>query len=79
MPKTSRLSKADMVQDVSPELFKVEKKRITEKPLEVNQVVRQPEMKEKLDFWEQELRILKEEATLRSRSNLSGGDRAEAI
>jgi len=39
MPKTSRLSKADMVQDISPELFKVEKKRITEKPLEVNQVV----------------------------------------
>jgi len=74
MPKTSRLSKADMVQDISPELFKVEKKRITEKPLEVNQVVRQPERQERLDFWEQELRILQEEAALRSRSNLSGAD-----
>jgi hypothetical protein len=52
MPKTSRLSKADMVQDISPELFKVEKKRITEKPLEVNPVVRQPEVKDRLDFWE---------------------------
>ena len=63
-----------MVQDISPELFKVEKKRITEKPLEVNPVVRQPEVKDRLDFWEQELRILQEEAAQRSRTNSPGAN-----
>ena len=61
MPKTNRLSKADMVQDVSPELFKVEKKRITEKPFEVNLVGRTAgQTNNKADFWEEELRILQE-------------------
>jgi hypothetical protein len=75
MPKTTRISKAGMVQDTSPELFRVEKKRITEKPLETHQVIMQPKTREqKADFWEQELRILQEDAAMRSRSNRSGGD-----
>ena len=57
MPKSNKLIKPEpeMVQHHSPELFKVEKKKITEKPFEVNNLVGRLN---KVDFWDEELKIL---------------------
>ena len=72
MPKTSRVSKDNFVQDVSPELFKIEKKRLEEKPAEVKQGSRDLGMGDKVDIWEQELKAWQEEAAaLKTHSNES--------
>ena len=73
-----------MVQDTSPELFKVEKKRITDKTFDVNQVGKPAgqsynQKNDKADFWEQELRLVQEEAALRYRSNSAGVEEKKII